>query len=192
MGSRQGVAPRIARVCCSERLRATWPAKCSLCHNRLGLETTLRRNANRSPQGAMQLAAETEFCAWRLEVGTVARGRKPQSLQDFSCAQALRVPDRSATFMETENHAIPISCVVELRGFEPDAPVRHICDRFPSTNVSELFPCHHHRKGIPIRRGPTSGYSTDCDKSTIIAATESAGSAFSRLPPEVWSVERDG
>jgi hypothetical protein len=89
---------------------------CSLCHNRLGLETTLRRNANRSPQDVMQLAAETEFCAWRLEVGTVARGRKPQSLQDFSFAQPLHVPDKSRTFMETKNHTIPISCVVELRG----------------------------------------------------------------------------
>jgi hypothetical protein len=101
-GSRQGVAPRIARVCCSERLRAIWPARCSLCHDRLGLETTLRRNANRSLQDAMQLAAETEFCAWRLEVGTVARGRKPQSLQDFSCTPAGHVPDMSGTFMETQ------------------------------------------------------------------------------------------
>jgi hypothetical protein len=67
----------------------------------------------------MQLAAETEFFARRLEVGAVARGRKPQSRQDFSCAPAAHVPDMSERFMETENHAIPISCVVELRGFEP-------------------------------------------------------------------------
>jgi hypothetical protein len=64
----------------------------------------------------MQLAAETEFFAWRLEVGAVARGRKPQSLQDFLCAPAAHVPDMSGRFMETENHAIPVSCVVELSG----------------------------------------------------------------------------
>ena len=82
------------------------------------LETAFRRNANRSLQGAMQLAAETEFFARRLEVGTIARGREPQSLQDFLCAPAAQVPDMSGTFMETENHAIPISCVVERRGFK--------------------------------------------------------------------------
>jgi hypothetical protein len=51
-------------------------------------------------------------------VGNVPRGRKPQSLHGFLCAPAPHVPDMSGTFMETENYAISISCVVELRGFE--------------------------------------------------------------------------
>jgi hypothetical protein len=66
----------------------------------------------------MQLPAETEFFARRLETGTAARGRKPQSLQDFLCAPAAHVPDMSGIFRDTEIPAIAASCVVERRGFE--------------------------------------------------------------------------
>jgi hypothetical protein len=75
--------------------------------------------SNRSPQNAMQLAAEKEFCAWRLAAGTTALGRKPQSLQDFLCALGAQAADMSRISRETENHAISGSYVVELRGFEP-------------------------------------------------------------------------
>ena len=60
----------------------------------------------------MQLAAEMEFCARRLEVATVARGRKPQSLQDFLCAPAAHVSDMTAVFTETETLVILTSWVV--------------------------------------------------------------------------------
>ena len=69
----------------------------------------------------MQLAAEKEFCAWRLPAGAAALGRKSQSLQDFLCTLGAQVSDMSRISRETENRAISISWVVELRGFEPMA-----------------------------------------------------------------------
>jgi len=80
--------------------------------------TGLRRNANRSPQDATQLAAEKEFCAWRLPAGAAAGGQKSRSLQDFLCAPGAQVADVSEVSRETENPAISPSCVVGLRGFE--------------------------------------------------------------------------
>jgi len=71
--------------------------------------TGLRRNANRSPQDAKQLAAEKEFCAWRLPAGAAAGGQKSRSLQDFLCAPGTQVADVSEVFRETENPAISAS-----------------------------------------------------------------------------------
>ena len=81
--------------------------------------TGLRGSANRSPQNTLQLAVEKEFCAWRLEAGAAAAGRKSPSLWDFLCTPGAQVPDMSRIFRETENRVISTSYVVELRGFEP-------------------------------------------------------------------------
>jgi hypothetical protein len=81
--------------------------------------TGLRGNTNQSPQDAMQLAAEKEFCAWRLPAYATAIGRKSQSLYDLFRTPRAQAPDMSGISRETGNRAISNICVVELRGFEP-------------------------------------------------------------------------
>jgi hypothetical protein len=82
--------------------------------------TGLRRNANQSPQDATQLAAEKEFCAWRLRAGASAGGDRSRSLQDFLCALGAQVTEVSEVSRETRSLAISASCVVERDGFEPE------------------------------------------------------------------------
>ena len=81
--------------------------------------TNLRRDANQSPPNAMQLRTEREFCAWRTEAGTAAKGRISQSLWDFLCTLGAHVSDMSGTFRETENRAISTNGLVEPDGIEP-------------------------------------------------------------------------
>jgi hypothetical protein len=83
--------------------------------------TGLRRNDNRSPQDATELATEKEFCAWRLRAGATSGGNKSWSLQHFLCAPGAQVADISEVSRETETLAISASCVVEQRGFELNA-----------------------------------------------------------------------
>src|SRR5271165_1325626 len=89
-------------------------------------ETGLRGSANRSPQNALQLAAEKEFGAWRPEAGVAAAGRKSQSLWDFLCTPGAQVPDMPRIFRKTVNRVISMGWLVERREFEPHASGRCI------------------------------------------------------------------
>ena len=104
---------------CTEPLSARPTCRHSATSPTGGQGTAHRGGANRSPQNALQLAAEKEFGAGRQEAAAAAAGRKSQSLWDFCALPVRKYRICRAIFRETDNPVISTGWLVEPDGIEP-------------------------------------------------------------------------